>query len=224
MTGVQVAAAVAAKDLRIELRGRYATGTLLPFVGTVLLAFGFALGPGRALLATVAPGLLWLAALLAGVLLFRRSYEAEAADDALEGLLLCRADKAGVFLGKAAAVAVQLVALLVVSSLLVVVLFGLPLGAGVATLAATYILGSIGLAAVGALFGAIAVAPQTREAVLPVLVLPVVTPVLIAAIKATTLAAAGSAGRTGDWLGLLLAFDAVFVAAGAVCFGHLLED
>jgi len=72
--------AVAAKDLRIELRGRYAIGAVLPFAGTLLVAFGLSLGPDRTLLQRTAPGLLWLAVLFAAVLASRRAYEGEAED------------------------------------------------------------------------------------------------------------------------------------------------
>src|SRR5919197_6106681 len=99
---------MAAKDLRIEVRGRYALASLVPFAGTVLIAFGLSLGPGRTLLRQTAPGLLWLAVLFASVLAVRRAYEVEAEDGALEGLALAPVDRAALFLGKAAAVAVQL--------------------------------------------------------------------------------------------------------------------
>src|SRR5204863_7660915 len=100
--------AIAATDLRVGVRGRYAVGLIVPLAGTLLVAFGLSLGPGRTLLQQTAPGLLWLALLFASVLAFRRSYESEGEDGALEGLLLAPIDKASVFLGKAAAVAVQL--------------------------------------------------------------------------------------------------------------------
>ncbi len=88
MSLVSHASAVAAKDLRIEVRGRYALGAVLPFAGTLLIVFGLSLGPGRDLLQETAPGLLWLAVLFASVLSFRRAYETEGEDGALEGLLL----------------------------------------------------------------------------------------------------------------------------------------
>jgi len=224
MTLIRQSAVMAAKDLRIEIRGRYALGAVLPFAGTLLIAFGLSLGPGRTLLQATAPGLLWLAVLFASVLSFRRSYESEGEDGALEGLLLAPMDKAAVFLGKAAAVAVQLLALEAVVVLLVAGLFGLSLGGAPAALAAAFLLGTIGLAAVGSLFGVLAESPRAREAVFPLLVLPLATPLLVAGVKATALATTGHGGEAGSWLGLLVAFDAVFLAAGTLVFGHLLED
>jgi len=215
---------IAAKDLRIEVRGRYALGAVLPFAATVLLAFGLSLGPDRTLLQRTAPGLLWLAVLFASILSFRRAYESEGEDGALEGLLLAPIDKAAVFLGKAVAVLAQLLVLEAAVLLLVTGLFGLSLGASPLTLAAAFVLGSAGLAAVGSMFGVLAESPRAREAIFPLLVLPLTTPALIAGVKATSLAAAGRGASAGGWLGLLLAFDVVLVAAGTLVFGQLLED
>ena len=195
---------IAAKDLRIEVRGRYALGAVLPFAATVLLAFGLSLGPDRTLLQRTAPGLLWLAVLFASVLSFRRAYESEGEDGALEGLLLAPIDKAAVFLGKAVAVLAQLLVFEAAVLLLVTGLFGLSLGASPLTLAAAFVLGSAGLAAVGSMFGVLAESPRAREAIFPLLVLPLTTPALIAGVKATSLAAAGRGASAGGWLGLLL--------------------
>ena len=216
--------AVATKDLRIEVRGRYATATVLPFAATLLIAFGRSIGPGRTLLRDTAPGLLWLAVLFASVLAFRRSYEAEGEDGALEGLVLSPVDRAAIFLGKALAVGAQLLALELVVVLLVSALFDLSFGRDPATTAAAFVLGTIGLAAIGSLFGVLTESARAREAVFPLLVLPLAVPVLIAGVKATAIAATGSGGSSGQWLGLLVAFDAVFLAAGTLVFGSLLED
>jgi heme exporter protein B len=223
VTFARQATTIAGKDLRLEVRGRHALGTLLPFAATLLVAFGFAFGPGRDVLQRTAPGLLWMAVLFAAVMASRRAYQAEAEDGALEGLLLAPVDKAAVFVGKAAAIAFQLAALVVAVLLLVVVLFDLSIGSPLA-LAGAFALGSVGLAAVGGMFGVVAEAARTREAVFPMLVLPLATPVLIAGVRATDLAATGRAGEAASWLGLLVAFDVVFVSVGVLVFGYLMED
>jgi len=217
------AAAIAAKDLRIELRGRHALGSLVPFAATLLIAFGFAFGPGRDVLDRIAPGLLWMAVLFASVMSARRAFQVETEDGALEGLLLAPVDKAAVFLGKAAAIAVELLALVTIVLLLVVMLFDLSL-ASPFELAAAFALGAVGLAAVGGLFGVVAEAARTREAIFPMLVLPLVTPVLIAGVRATDLATIGATAEAVSWLGVLLAFDVVFVGTGVLVFGFLMED
>jgi heme exporter protein CcmB len=221
---LRLAWAIAAKDLKLEARGRYAAGLALPFAATLLIAFGLSLGPGRTLLETTAPGLLWLVVLFASTLLARRAYEAEAQDGGLEGLVLAPVDKAAVFAGKMVAIAVELLALEAAVLAMVAVLFGLPVGGDLPVLAGGMVLGTVGLAAVCGLFGVLAVMPRSREAVLPLLVMPLATPVLIAGVKVTALATAGRGGEAGSWLGLLAAFDLVLVAAGTLVYEHLVED
>jgi heme exporter protein B len=223
VTFARQAATIAGKDLRLELRGRHAVGTLLPFAATLLVAFGFAFGPGRDILDRTAPGLLWMAVLFASVMAARRAYQAEAEDGALEGLLLAPVDKAAIFVGKSTAIALELLALVAAVLVLVVLLFDLSLGSPLA-LAGAFALGSLGLAAVGGLFGVVAEAARTREAIFPVLVLPLATPVLIAGVRATDLAAAGRTGEALSWLAILVAFDVVFVSVGVLVFGFLMED
>ena len=217
------AATIAAKDVRAEIRAKHALATLLPFAATLLVSFGFAFGPGRDVLLQTAPGLLWMAVLFAAVITARRAYQIESEDGALEGLLLAPIDKAAVFLGKAAAVALQLLILVGCALVLVVVLFDLTVR-GPLVLAAAFGLGAVGLAAVGGLFGVLAEAARTREALFPTLVLPLVTPVLVAGVRATDLAATGHTDEAIAWLGLLVAFDVVFVSLGVLVFGFLMED
>lgn len=221
---LRVAQAIVTKDLRAEVRSRSAVSTVLPFAATMLLAFGFALGPDRLLLAQTAPALLWLAALFAAVELCHRSYQHEAENDALEGLLLSPVDAGAVYLGKAAAAFVQLIVLLVVTTGIVIVLFGLPVGPAPALLLLTAVLGIAGLSILGSLLGLLTVRSRTRQAALPVLVLPLVSPVIIASTKATADLTHGTTAGIGGWLGLLAAFDAAYLAAGYLVFGHLLED
>jgi len=215
--------AVAGKDLRVEVRSRYALGSVLPFAATMLLAFGFALGPDRPLLRQTAPGLLWLAGLFAAVDLFARSYRSEADAGALDGLLLSPVPKGAVYLGKAVAASGQVLVLMVVTGLMVAVLFGLPLGRSPALLGLTTLLGVVGLSALGSLFGLLTVLGR-RQAALPVLVLPLVSPVVIGAIRATSTLVQGGTEGVAGWVGVLVAFDAAFLATGYLVYGHLIED
>jgi heme exporter protein B len=223
VTFLRQAGVIARKDLRIEIRGRHAVGAMVPFAATILIAFGFAFGPGREVLARVAPGLLWMALLFSAVMASRRAYQVETEDGALEGLLLAPIDKATVFVGKTTAIAIELLVLTVAILVLVVLLFDLAL-ADLGPVVLAFALGVVGLAAVGSLFGVVAEYARTREAIFPLLVLPLVTPVLIAGVRATDLATSGRAGEAASWLGLLAAFDVVFVSTGVLVFGYVMED
>ncbi len=224
MTLIRQAAVIARKDLTIEIRGRHGMAAVLPFAVTLLVVFGLSLGPGRTLLQTIAPGLLWLAVLFASVLAFRQAYQTEGEDGALDGLLLAPVDRAAIFLGKAGAVVAQLLVLELAVVMLVTALFGLSIATEPALLVAAFVLGTVGLAAVGSLFGAVSESPRAREGIFPLLVMPVATPVLVAGVRATELASQGGGAEAGSWLGLLIAFDLVVVSLGTLVFGYLLED
>ncbi|HEV8065767.1 MAG TPA: heme exporter protein CcmB [Acidimicrobiales bacterium] len=211
------------KDIRIERRSRVALNQIVPFALTVAILFGLALGPDRSSLQPAAAGLFWVAVLLSAVLAVQRSFAVESADAARDGLRLSGLDPAGIFLGKALAVAAELLVLEVVLSVVVALLYGAAL-AGAAVLAAACVLGTVGLAAVGTLYGVLSSGLKVRDTLLPLLFLPVVAPVLLAATKAWGEALSKAPGQGGSWLSILAVFAIVYVAVGIVAFGPLLED
>jgi len=219
------AALVAGKDLRIELRSRVALNQVAPFAVLVLVLFAFALDPDRDVLVRAAAGLFWIAVLLSSLLAVQRSAGLEANDGVADSQRLSSLDPAGVFLGKAAAVALQLAVLEVLLGIGVVVLYDVHLK-GVLTLAATAVAATVGLAAAGTLYGVLAAGLRVRETLLPLLLLPVVAPVLIAATRASEAALTGLSldVTPGDWLRLLTVFAVIYVAFGVVAYGALMED
>ena len=221
----RVALAIARKDALAELRGRHATVSTLFFAAVVLLLFGFALGPDSARLAAAAPGLLWLAVVFAGVLAVNRLHLLETDDGALEQLALYPVARRAIYAGKALAgfAAMLLLGLLVLGA--VGVLFAVDIAGAWLPLLATVVLGALGVAAVGTFYAGVTVRLRAREVMLPLLMLPVLAPLLLGAVKATSAALAGDPfGELGAWLQLLVAFDVVMVVAGAATYGFLLED
>jgi heme exporter protein B len=217
------AALVAGKDLRIEIRSRVGLNQVGPFALAVLLLFGLALGPDRQVLAPASAGLFWVTVLLSTILAVQRSYAIESADDARDGLRLSGLDPAGIFLGKASAIAAQLLVLEAALTVGVALLYGAQLS-GALVLVATCVAGTAGLAATGTIYGVVASGLRTRESLLPLLFLPVVAPVLLAATKAWNAALAGTPGRASEWLDVLVVFAVLYIAIGTVAFGPLLED
>jgi heme exporter protein B len=216
-------ALVAGKDLRIEVRSRVTTNQVLPFAGVVLLLFAFALDPDRGLLPRVAPGLFWVAVLLAALLAVGRAFAVEAENGAREGLRLSALDPAALFLGKAAAVAVQLVALEAVLAVAMFVLYDVEVR-GAALLALSAVLATGGLAAAGSVYGALAAGLRVRETLLPLLLLPVVAPVMLAATRAWESALAGTPSEAWPWVQVMGAFLAIYTVLGVLAFGSLLEE
>jgi heme exporter protein B len=216
---------VAGKDLRIERRSKVALNQVAPFAVLILVLFAFALDPDRDVLVRAAAGLFWVAVLLSSLLAVQRSSGVEAAAGVADAQRLSGLDPAGIFLGKAAAVAIQLAALEVILGVGVVLLYDVEL-TGIGTLVATAVVATVGLAAAGTLYGVLAAGLRVRETLLPLLLLPVVAPVLIAATRASESALTGLASEVApaDWLRLLAVFAVVYVAFGVIAYGSLMEE
>ncbi|MGA2520876.1 MAG: heme exporter protein CcmB [Acidimicrobiales bacterium] len=214
---------VAGKDLRIELRSRVVLNQVVPVAVLMLVLFAFALGPDTTTMANAAPGLFWVAVLFASVLAVQRSFVLESPDGARDGLALSGLDPAGVFLGKAAAVALQLAVLEVVLTAGVLLFYGAHVRSA-GSLVTACVAGTVGLAAAGTLYGALAAGVRVRETLLPFLFLPVAAPVLLAGTRAWQGAmGTASAVSGGAWLRLLIVFAVVYLALGVVVFGPLQE-
>ena len=218
------AALIAGKDLRIEARSRVATNQIAPFAVLVLVLFAFALDPDRGILRRAAPGLFWVAVLFASLLAIQRAFTVEAGDNARDGLRLSGLDPAGIFLGKAVAVALQLAALEVLLGLFVVLLYNVELHqAGIIVI--TTVTATLGLAAAGTVYGMLAAGLRVRETLLPLLLLPVVAPVLLGATRATEAALDfATAAEAWPWVRLLSVFAVIYTTFGVLAFGALLEE
>jgi heme exporter protein B len=213
---------VAGKDLRIEARSRVALWQVLPFALLVLVLFAFAIGPGPKELKVAAPGMFWIAVLFSTVLTTQRSFAIESGEGTRDGLRLSGIDPGGIFLGKAAAIAAQLLVLQLVLWAGITVLFGVRVEvvwlAVVASLLAT-----VGLASAGVIYGALSAGLRVRETLLPLLMLPILAPVLLAGSRAWTGALTGASAAGAQWLRILIPFAAVYLVVGVVLYGPLQE-
>jgi heme exporter protein B len=217
------AALVAGKDLRLEWRTRVTLNQLLPFGLLVLILFAFALDPDRRVLIQASPGLFWLAVLFCTVLSIQRAFAVETADGVIDGLRLSGLDPAGIFLGKAAGIAMQLAAL-EVALLAGVALFFHRTVHGPLLLVATCAAATAGMAAAGSLYGVLSAGLRVRDTLLPLLLLPVFAPVLLAATQAFGAAYERSSGSGWKWFGVLATFALVYLAIGLFAFEPLLEE
>ncbi len=211
------------KDLLIELRSRDAIVAMMVFGILALTVFNFAFELRAESVILVAPGVLWVAVLFAGVLGLGRAFTHERERGSMEGLLLCPADRGTIFAAKfltnlAFIVAAEIVIVPVYDSF-----FGVAaLRPGVV---AVILLATIGFAAVGTVFGAMSVNTRAKEVMLPVLLLPIVTPLIIGAVRATGILIDGGAfSETWTWVNLLIAVDVVYLAVSFLVFEFVLED
>jgi heme exporter protein B len=206
---------VAGKDLRIEARSRVGLWQVVPFAVLVLVLLAFAIGPDQASLRHAAPGIFWVALLFSTVLAIQRSVAVESGEGTRDGLRLSGIDPAGIFLGKAAAVGLQLAALQVI------------LWAGVTFLFDVQVhvvwLATVGLACAGVLYGALSAGLRVRDTLLPLLVLPVLAPILLAGSKAWGAALSDNASSGTQWLKILVPFALIYLVVGVVLYGPLQE-
>ena len=227
MSTSRIARAVAAKDLRIELRSRVVTNQVLPFSGLVMVMFAFALDYDDVLQRT-AGGLVWLATLFSLFILVQRTFAVETYDGALDSLRVAGVNPQGIFIGKSAALFVQLLMLESVLFIAAVVLYRVNVnGSGAVLLVTCVLCATAGLAFVGTLYGGLTAGARGRETLLPLLLLPVVAPVLICATRATESAFRSGGVTVGEgwpWVAVLAVFAAVFGLGGLLSFGSLIEE
>jgi heme exporter protein B len=205
-------AALARKDLLLELRSRDTIPAMLLFVVSALVVFHFALPAGASELA--AYGLLWVALVFTALLGLVRAFVAEREEGLLDGLVLAVDDLSAIWLGKG----LSMVAFLSLAAALALPAFALffePVGW---TLIAAVLLANVGLAAVGTLLSAMAAASRARELLLPLLFLPLVIPLVVGGIGAT---AADDPGRYLAFLGL---YDLVFAILSWASFEYVVTE
>jgi len=212
------------KDILAERRSKESLNALVFFSLLLLFVFQFALGPERARVEAALPGLLWLGFILSGLLAFGRTFQIERENDCWEGLVLTPGDKSAIYLGKLAGNVLVMIVVEVVLVALFAVFFAIDFMPVLPGLAAVLVLGTLGLAAVGTLFGAVTAQMRARELLFPVLLLPAVVPVLLASVSATQTVLAGEPlAEAAAWLKLLAAADLVYLVVGVLTFEFVLE-
>jgi heme exporter protein B len=223
---VRAAGAILRKDLAIELRTRQSVPAMALFSVTVFVLFHFGLDRNE-IEGSLASGVLWVTLLLATVLAVTRLFAAERDDAALDGILLAPVDRTAIYLAKAAALFLYLVLLEIVAlPAFAILLLGPDLTDALPELLAVLALADIGLAGVGALVAGLASETRLRELIVPLILLPLLVPVLIAASKASKplLMPVSATTDLGKWLGFMALYDMVFVLLAVAVFDYLLED
>jgi heme exporter protein B len=223
---IGAAGAILRKDLRLELRTKESVPAMTLFTLTVYVLFHFGLDRDS-LDGELASGVLWVTLLLAAVIGVSRLFAAEREQGGIDGLLLAPVDRTSLFLAKAAALFLFLVAVEVIAvPAFGLLLLGPGLGGALPELLAILALGDLGIAAVGALVAALAAETRARDLIAPLLLLPLLVPVLIACAQATEPFFRQEQGPEdlARWLGLLTLYDVVFVLLSVAVFDYLLED
>ncbi len=212
------------KEFLLQWRTRAQAVAVFVFGATALLLFSFAIGPNAEALRLHAAGFLWLGLLLSSTLTLSETFHAEMENHALEGLLLLPVSPRALYYGKTVANAVQLVMLGIALVPVMVVLYD----AGttrVPMLLLIIILGAAGISAPGTLYSAMTSQARAKQTLLPLLLFPLIVPVLLASVKATSLMILGDPmGQANSWVLLLVAFNGIYWSLCGLLFDRVVED
>ena len=224
MTLARAARVILAKELRVEFRSRELLGTTVVFVLIVIVLFSFTFNPTSEESRRFGPGLLWLAFLFAASLMLQSSFLREQTNDTLAALRLAPIDPFSILAGKMAANFLFLLLVEVILLPVFAVLYNVAILPVLGQLLLVLALGTIGLAATGTVFSAVAAQARLRELLLPLLLLPVLAPVLIASTEATIGVLRDPPELSLVWLTFLACFDVVFLTAAWMVGEYLLEE
>ncbi len=222
-TYLKAIAAIAWKDLAAELRSRELLTAMLVFSTLVILMFYFALDLDVKTRETITAGVLWVTFAFAGTIGLNRSMAIEKDRGCLDGLLLAPVDRTAIYFGKVISslvfmLIVEVITLPVYSIFYNVNLFNVGL-------IGVILLGSIGYTAVGTILSTMTVQARTRDMLLPILLFPVLIPVLVAAVKASTGFLLGAnMDQILPWLNILIVYDVIFIALAFMVFDFVVEE
>ncbi len=213
------------KDMLVEFRTRERVVTMFVFSLIVVVIFNFAFNAGAEVLRHVIPGMIWVAFAFAGMLSASRSFSPEKDRGTFDGLLLAPIDRGSIFLGKLLG-NITLIGLVQLAVLpLFVLFFNMTILPYLSKLLVIFFLGTVGFSSVATLFAAVAVNTRMRDVMLPVLLLPVASPVLIALVETTRATVGGGDWQDmANWIRLLSAFTVVFLVASVMLFEYIVEE
>lgn len=216
--------AIVGKDVATEIRTKEMVSAMFVFSVLILFIFNFTFDLRAENLQTVAPGVLWVAITFAGMLGLSRSFVLERDRGVLDGLLLAPVDRSAIYFGKMLGNVLFISLVEVIILPVFIILFNQP-AATLPWLAGVVILGTIGFAGVGTLFSAMAVHTRAREVLLPIMLFPVIIPMILSAVRLTSAILDNTPlAEASHWLALLVAFDAIFIAASFMLFEYVVEE
>lgn len=213
------------KDMRLEWRQRETLAAVCVFGVLVVFLFDFAFQPGGEASLRLLPGLLWIAFAFAGILGFNRSFAAERENGCLEGLRLTPVDPGLIYLAKALSNFVFLAAAEVVIVFAISLWYNFSFFPSIKWFACVVFFGTLGYVAVGVTFAGVAANTRMREVMLPVLQFPVIIPIFIGALEATSSALRGDPpAQFLSWVKLLVGFSIIFLVLSFILFEYVLEE
>jgi heme exporter protein B len=211
------------KDLHIEARSRQTLSLVLVLGILIIAVLGLGLGAQTGAAAMNATTVLWVAYLFSGVLCFEKTMAIERSDDVLAGLLMAPLDRGMIYLAKLASNLILMFAVAAVVTPVGVLFFAFDLGKAPGTFAVVMLLSILGFAAVGTLFSAIVSSTRLQGGLLAMMVFPITLPLVIASTQLMIRATRDGVMPGGTGIGILVAFDVIFLTVSWLVFEWVLE-
>jgi heme exporter protein B len=212
------------KELRTEFRSRELLTTTVVFVLLIFMIFSITFHPTTTESQQFGPGLLWVAFLFAASLMLQPCFLREQANDTLSALRLSISDPFAIFFAKLTANTFFLLLTELLMLPFFAGFFNVRVFAVLPQLFVVFFLGSLGIAIPGTAFSAISAQARMRELMLPLLLLPVLTPILIATTESTAALLQPEPSMNFVGLAIITGFDVVFLTALWLFGEYLLEE
>lgn len=213
------------KDILLELKSKEVINSMLIFSLLTVIVFSFIFEPGAEYKNDLVGGILWMAIVFAGILGLNKSMMSEINGGNLNALLLAPVDKSAIFFGKVLSNFVFLVFMEIITIPVFTIFYNINVFQHNLLSIPVLILGNYGFSILGTLFSIISVKSRTREVMLPILLLPLMIPIILAAIQSINIFINGGAiSDANKWIRLIAAFDLIFTFVVYAMFDYIVEE
>ncbi|MFQ6617922.1 MAG: heme exporter protein CcmB [Fidelibacterota bacterium] len=213
------------KDLLIEMKSRESILSMFMFGILIIIIFNFTFEAGAEVMRKIGPGIIWVTFVFAAILGLNRSFTLEKENSSLQGVMLTPVDRGVIYLGKFLSNLIFVLFIEIITLPFFAVFLNLSIFGHFRALWLIFLLGTVGFVSVGTLFSAMSVNTRMREVMLPILLFPVSTPVLIAAVESTKKVFLGKdLGDFSFWLNLMIVYDIIFLVVSFLLFEFVIEE
>lgn len=225
MTLLRSALLLAKKDLYSELKTKQVLATMIIFAGLVILVFSFAFDPTNNTTKEVIPGVIWVIIVFSGILGLNRSFISEQRNDTMQGLLVAPMDAQSIFLGKFLANFAMMLVVEIVSIPFLFLLFNFKIQGSIPYLILVLFIGSFGFIGIGTFLAALAANSKSSEMLLPLLLFPITSPILIGVVQATRIVLNNMEKLSSAlaWVQLVSSYDVIFFVLCFLLIEYVLE-
>ncbi|CRK84085.1 heme exporter protein CcmB [Neobacillus massiliamazoniensis] len=225
MNVLRTALLLAKKDILSELKTKQILVTQIIFAGLVIVVFSFAFDPSSNMTKAVIPGIIWVIIVFAGILGLNRSFISEQRNDTIQGLLVAPMEAASIFLGKFIANLIMILIVEIVSIPFLFLLFDFKMLGSIPYFILVIFVGSFGFVSIGTFLAALAANSKSSEMLLPLLLFPITSPILIGVTQATRIILSDMSKLSSAlaWTQMVTSYDVIFFVVCLLLIDYVLE-